>query len=297
MMHILEELTSFGRRAVDSLVERRPWSFPGVLFLHRRLSRVLGKESILVVKGDGHKFYAATRDVNITDFLVRSGSLDYERLQAKLINNALKPSMTVLDIGANIGYYTLMIARGLQGSGQVYSFEPEPFNFRLLAANVKTNGYTNITLVRKAVCEVDGEVSIFKDVDHYGAHSLWSNNITHLSSVERVSAITLDSFSENVERVDLIKMDIQGAEGGAIRGGERLLSEQHPILFFEISPCLLRHAGDDLQSIVDLLQSWGYELSVINEKRQTLEILDVGKLESQYKNLYDCVNVMAKLTQ
>jgi FkbM family methyltransferase len=296
-MHLLEELASFGRRAVDSFSDRRPWSFPGVLFLHRRLSRVLGNESVLVVKADGHRFYAAARDLNITDGLVRSGSLDYERLQAKLIKDALRPSMTVLDIGANVGYYTLMIARGLQDSGQVYAFEPEPFNFRLLAANVKTNGYTNVTLVRKAVCEVDGEVNVFKDADRHGAHSLWLNNITQLSSVERVSAITLDSFSESVERVDLIKMDIQGAEGGAIRGGERLLSEQHPILFFEISPCLLRHAGDDLQSIVDLLQSWGYELSVINEKRQTLEILDVGKLESQYKNLYDCVNVMAKLTQ
>jgi len=228
---------------------------------------------VLVVRADGHRFYTAARDVVITDALVWSGSLDYERLQAKLITDALKPSMTVLDIGANIGYYTLMIARGLQGSGQVYAFEPEPFNFRLLAANVKTNGYTNVTLVRKAVCEVDGEVHVFKDVDHYGAHSLWPNNITHLSSVERVSAITLDSFSESVESVDLIKMDIQGAEGGAIRGGERLLSEQHPILFFEISPCLLRHAGDDLQSIVELLQSWGYELSVIDEKGRHLKCL------------------------
>ena len=141
-LQVLETLTSFGWRTKKSFNDRRPWSFPGVLFVHRRLARVLGDESVLAVKGDGHTFYTPLRDVSITPYLAYSGRLDYERLQTKLIKDAVKPSMTILDIGANIGYYTLLAARCLHGSGHVYAFEPEPFNFRLLATNVKKNGYT-----------------------------------------------------------------------------------------------------------------------------------------------------------
>jgi FkbM family methyltransferase len=248
---------------------------------------------MLLLKADGHRLYAAARDENIADALVRSGSLGFERLQAQLIKDALKPSMKVLDIGANIGYYTLMVARALRGTGQVYAFEPEPFNFRLLAANVKINGYNNVTLIRKAVCDSNREVTLFRDLDFSGGHSLWRDNVNHPSIVEHVSATTLDSFAENIQKVDMIKMDIEGAEGRAIRGGEKLLKEQHPALFIEISPRLLRHAGDDHRDLIELLESWGYKLSMIDESGQKVEDLDLRKLESHCKNV-PYVNVMAR---
>ncbi len=293
-MHILEGLSNFGRRAVNSFADGNPWSFPGVLFLHRRMSRVLGKRSVLSVECEGDRFYLPVHDsFHITDTLVNHGCLDYEKFQAKLIKDALRPSMTVLDLGANIGYYTLMVARGLRGSGRVYAFEPESFNFKLLAANVWANGYTKAVPLRQAVSDIEGEVTLFKGSE-IGQHSIYVDNVTRLSGLERVSTTTLDCFAERVEKVEIIKMDIQGAEGRAIRGGERLLTEQHPTLFIEISPHLLRHAGDDHRDIIELLKSWGYMLSMINESRQKLEVLDAHDVESRCRGLEDYVNVMAK---
>jgi len=290
-------IASAPSRTLSSFTERRPWSFPAALLLYRKLSCALHTDDILLVRADGHRVYAAARDMHITDALAKSGSLHYEKLQTKLIRRALKPSMTVLDIGANVGYYSLMIARDLKGSGRIYAFEPEPFNFRLLKANININGYANITPIRQAVSDVDETVTLFKDFGNCGAHSLWSDNVGQISGVEHIPATTLDSFVRTIGTVDLIKMDIQGAEARAIRGGEHLLSEQHPILFFEIAPRLLQHAGDDTQAITELLQSWDYELRVIDEDEQKLESVDVAKLESRCKDLHYSVNVMAKCRQ
>jgi len=249
---------------------------------------------VIRVKGDGHRFYAAVHDNFTTDALVWHGCMDFERVQAKMINEALRPSMTVLDLGANIGYYTLLIARRLQGSGRVYAFEPEAFNFRLLRANVLANGYENVILLRHAVSDIDGGIKLFRG-GNSGEHSLCYDNISRHAGSECVSVTTLDSFAKNIGRVDMVKMDIQGAEGRAIRGGEKLLTKHHPIMFFELAPHLLRNAGDDPRDIIELLESWGYVLNTINESQHRIEALDIHTIESRCKMLSDYVNVMAKM--
>jgi FkbM family methyltransferase len=201
--------------------------------------------------------------------------------------------MTILDLGANIGYYTLLFARGVQDFGRVYAFEPESFNFRLLTANVRGNGYTNVTLVRKAVCDLDGDVTLYRGVCS-GEHSICFDNVLRHAGSEVVRATTLDRFTEHLDGVHMIKMDIQGAEGKAIRGGERLLTEQHPILFLEISPHLLRFVGDDFRDVIELLQSWGYILRLIDESRNRLEAIDFHNIETRCKFVNNCVNVVAK---
>ena len=85
----------------------------------------------------------------------------YEPSETKTIKTHVKKGDVVLDIGANIGYYTLIFAELVGEKGKVYAFEPDPTNFDLLRKNVEINGYRNITLIQKAVSNKNGKISFY----------------------------------------------------------------------------------------------------------------------------------------
>jgi FkbM family methyltransferase len=116
----------------------------------------------------------------------------------------------VLDIGANIGYFTLLFARIVGPTGSVYAFEPEPRNFELLSKNVEINSYQNVTLVPKAVSNCRGSGELHLCDTNPGMHSLYS--LSKSTRSVDVDIIRLDDYFANYDgKIRFVKIDIEGA--------------------------------------------------------------------------------------
>jgi hypothetical protein len=105
---------------------------------------------------DGHKMFLDSRDsLGLSIFSI------HEPLETGLVKEKIKKGDVVLDIGANIGYYTLIFAKLVGEEGKVFAFEPEPTNFSLLEKNVEINGYKNVVLIQKAVSNETGKIRLY----------------------------------------------------------------------------------------------------------------------------------------
>jgi FkbM family methyltransferase len=149
----------------------------------------------------------------------------------QVIQREVRPGSLALDIGANIGYFTLLLAKQVGAEGKVIAFEPLPEVFDVLKENVATNGYRNVVLESKAV------------TDDTGCVRLSQTRAEPLSSVESIisgSGITVpavaldDYFPGRGDRVDFIKMDIEGAELLALKGMQEILQRDRPVLVVEL---------------------------------------------------------------
>ncbi len=204
----------------------------------------------------------------------------YERSTTELFRALLVPGTTVLDVGANVGYFTLLAAAGVGPQGTVVAFEPVRENADLLAENMALNEFDNVVIERAAVTDRDGEVALFlhrKDVNSGMASVLGSASPAVES--RRVPAVSLDSYLARRDqgpgqgpgrtRVSLVKMDIQGAEGQALDGMARLLAEDAPTLVWELNPAVLAGAGDAPSRLLGLLAAAGYRSALIGARSLT----------------------------
>ena len=207
--------------------------------------------------------YVNTDDRYIGPLLIMHA---YERQQTQLFEGLLKPGMVVLDIGANIGYYSLIAARIVGPNGKIYAFEPEPRNYELLVKNISLNGYTNVIPVQRAASNRYGRVRLFIDRVNLGGHSL-SKGDESAESIE-VEATTVEDFLKEVREersVDVMRMDVEGAEGLVMEGAGRVLKDGHTKVIMEFCPRQLRNVGTDPQTLLDDLRNLGFRIVVIDE--------------------------------
>lgn len=202
----------------------------------------------------------------------------YEPLAVKHFQNSIKPGDTVLDIGAHIGYYTLMAAKRVGKKGKVYAFEPNKDNCALLTQNVKLNGFKNVVLVNKAVSKTSGRVKFFLSRVSTGMHSLVDIDNDSDNNIE-VEAVSLnDFFGKKIPNVSTIKMDIEGGEYTALEGMDRLLKKnKHMTILTEFSPYSIIKAEKSPRGFLNLLMSYGFKLYSIEESSKKLVLIKVQK--------------------
>ena len=191
----------------------------------------------------------------------------FEPLETQFCTETVAPGAVVVDVGANIGYYTLLFAKRAGASGRVFAFEPDSENFRLLRENVNMNGYSNVTLTRAAVSDAAGELTLYRNasnrMDHRTYHpgEGWEN--------APVAALRLDDYFRDAGRVDFIKMDIQGSEPRALAGMGGLLADNPAVvLVTEFWPFGLRRAGHDPADFLARLAGLGFAFRRIDERRK-----------------------------
>lgn len=170
----------------------------------------------------GHKMFIDSTDahrLSIYGFL--------EPLETELFKKEIKEGEVVLDIGANIGYYTLIAARIVGKKGKVFAFEPHPENFALLKKNVEINGYDNVVLINKAVSNKNGKVRLYLSERDTGASSIYPEDSQ--KSIE-VETIRLDDYFKDFKgKIDFVKMDIEGSEGEALQGMRGIIDKNKNI--------------------------------------------------------------------
>jgi FkbM family methyltransferase len=151
----------------------------------------------------------------------------YEPEQTALIKKNVKKESIALDIGANIGYYSLLFATICK---KVYAFEPERENYELLKRNIDLNHFGDrITTERKALSDHEGKLTLNLDRYNFGGHSIIAPR--HLEGTETVSGVRLDDYFKNKEKPDYIKIDVEGYEKTVIRGGKQIFRNAKLILF------------------------------------------------------------------
>jgi FkbM family methyltransferase len=206
----------------------------------------------------------------------------YEPLETAILLERLKPGQTFVDIGANIGYYTLLAARQVGPGGRVYAFEPDAENFKLLRKNIGINGYANVTLIPSAVSSQTGEAKLYLNPLNLGDHRLVDSKDGRAAiSIQRVA---LDDYFKQLETPPhFIKMDIQGAESGALAGMKNLVSRASSlILVSEFGPEGLRRFGADPKDYLNTLTVAGFKISEISEKTGILQAVDLKELSNRY---------------
>jgi FkbM family methyltransferase len=184
-----------------------------------------------------------------------------DRTERQLLKKALFPGAVVVDAGANIGIYSQILSYRVGPGGVVHSFEPAPKNFMRLRS--ATRRLANVHICQAAVGERSGEITLYLsdklNVDHR-AYSTAGDARRAL----QIKMVALDDYFKPGERVDLIKLDIQGYELHALQGAKRVLEENPEIkLLVEFWPYGLKQAGAKWGDLVEMLRRFGMDLMLI----------------------------------
>lgn len=159
----------------------------------------------------------------------------YEPYETELILREAKKGDVVIDVGANIGYYTILLADKVGPSGKVYAFEPDSKNFEILEKNIEINKLSNVILIKAALSSQKGVKKLYRSTENYGDHRMFGKEKKRGS--EEIKTMKLDDFLENKEKkVDFLKIDTQGWEPAVIDGAKEIIKKNKPTIFFEYSP-------------------------------------------------------------
>ena len=180
---------------------------------------------------------------------IASGS--YEAFELRLFTESLATGMVVVDVGANVGYYTLIAARVVGEQGRVFAFEPDPRTLAALSTNVAANGLHNVTVIGKAASDGEGDCEMYLDSSANRSSLYRSASLDRVTRRERIETTRVDKVLGRLE-ADVVKMDIEGGEPAALRGMRRSLKPE-TVLFLEFAPPVLASAGTDADEFRELL--------------------------------------------
>ncbi|HEX7724159.1 MAG TPA: FkbM family methyltransferase [Candidatus Paceibacterota bacterium] len=196
---------------------------------------------------------------------------NFEEFETDTFRSILRPGMNVVDIGANIGYYTVVAASRVGPTGNVFSYEPDTDNAAFLNESIKRNSFMNVSVFKTALSNEKGTRQLFSGGDNKGLFSFADNRGTSKS----VSIIT-DTLDNSLAalgwpRIDVIKMDIEGAEPLALQGmKETLKRNPHMSIFCECYPRAIARIGSSAVEYLHTLSAAGFELLWMDDVRKQL---------------------------
>jgi FkbM family methyltransferase len=199
-------------------------------------------------------------------------SYDFEELERDFVQSYVKPGMQVLNIGANVGLYTVLASKLAGSAGKIHAFEPSSPTFGMLERNIALNRCGNVAARQLAISDVPGHVVLCDDrVDPtLDGHRFVERNAKLATGGETVEAVTIDYYLANLtsgsRTVDLVIMDIEGAELFALQGGSQMLTQNNLTLLMECSK--------NQKEVEVLLRSHGYSFWIWDSAARLLVAVD-----------------------
>lgn len=223
----------------------------------------------------GSKMYVNVRD---KDSAMRKTFRSYalrrvhEQSTTDLFKKVVKEGNCVVDLGANIGYFTLLAAKLVGQKGKVYAFEPEPRNYSYLLKNIELNNYDNVVAIQKAVSDKTATTKLFicpYDTGHHTIHQYEGIQAYKPDFVDKkkdfveVDITTLDDFFKD-QPIDVLKMDIEGAEPLALAGMDRVIrANQRLKMFVEFFPLLIKKMGGSPEGFISKVLEYHFSIFLI----------------------------------
>lgn len=189
---------------------------------------------------------------------------EYEPLTSRWLRAAARPGMRVADVGAHIGYFSLLLARLVGERGHVYAVEPAEENVRFLERNLAANGLGNVTLLPVAAGS-ERRRRTFRLTGSSDSHGFYDHPLAETAATLDIDEAPLDDLIAGP--VDIVKIDVEGAELEVLGGMRRLLEESPTVrLVVEWNPACLRAAGHDPGRLPLELRERGFKLTVLDER-------------------------------
>ena len=211
----------------------------------------------------------------------------YEAWTTDVVKSELKQGDVFVDVGANIGYFTIMGSKLVGERGQVYAFEPNPFSFEILRRNVETNNLHNVTIEQKAVTNFSGRVELWANKGNTYA---WKEGSRIPFSAD---CVRLDDYFQG-QHIDLMKMDIDGGETTALEGTFEMSSNDIEKLIIEFWPIGFRKQGINPETFASMLANRGFS-SYTSSFRDSFRQTELNKFLATYAALehsyYDSLNL------
>ncbi len=195
----------------------------------------------------------------------------YENDEVDYFQCLLRPGMTVVDVGANIGLYTALAAAGIGPAGRVVALEPDPESFSYLQKTLALNGFTTVEPCAAAASSGTGTAQLFRNPDNRGDSRLYDDPL--LANPLAIQTTTLDELlrAHGIRSVDILKMDVQGAEGLVLAGAAQILRDSPNLtIMMEFWPYGLARTGCNAREILHQLRADGFQLVDIGRKFQQL---------------------------
>jgi len=229
---------------------------------------------------NGYKMYLLKDDPGLSRVLAKHGI--WERATTAIVMKMIRPGMTVIDVGANLGYYALLESRLVGPKGKVYAIEPVAQNYEVLVKNIELNKAHNVKAFRLAMGSVNGcmEMLLSCNSNHgtFMDASLFSNFYTErMEKIGRnkvqMEMLTLDKFIEDqgIEKVDLIRMDVEGYEVEIVKGMAETLVKLSPQLLIELHFVHFENERLLDQMIFDILNK-GYEIDKLSIRKKGVPV-------------------------
>lgn len=210
---------------------------------------------------------------------------DYEPPTAALILKLLKPGDMFVDVGANIGFFTVLGSRAVGPTGRVLAFEPLAAARAELERNIRLNQCRNVVVHDEAVSDRESTNDYYAGPeDHQGISSLRS--LSNASAVGQVQTIRLDDRIPTDHVVTLVKIDVEGAEYRVLDGFTERLILDRPDLIIEVTDAYLRELGNSSRTLRARLTSLGYQMYLIDEDRLIPVDTDSPEPAAQYNAFF-----------
>lgn len=249
-------------------------------FAQRGIAHASQQGNIKLTQQAGFQIYAAQDDAAVGRHV--AGGV-YEPDVTAVFHRTLRPGMSVIDIGANIGFFAMLSASLVGPSGRVLAVEPNPRNARMLEASRLANGFDHLTLCQVAAGRETG-ILVLNTSYSNGTTSAASDNLERLFAAETVACVKVDALVEPHTHVDFIKVDVEGAEYNALLGCHRIITTCRPVIVTEFSPDMIgtisQISGPDY---LRWLIGMGYNLTTILPDGSSQSVAcSVGQIMNDY---------------
>jgi len=214
-------------------------------------------------------------------FIDRNDSLGLKRKKnlfntddvAKTLKMYIGRGHVVIDAGANIGVFSVLMSKLVGGRGKVYAFEPDKINFEILLKNLKINKCDNVIPINKALSDKNGRIKLYLSEWNKGDHRIYPSDEKR-KSIE-IETVTLDSFLK--EKIDFLKIDIQGAEALMFKGAKKSIFKNKPKFILEFWPVGIKDSGEDYVEFIKQINK-NFNLYQINQENKKVDYLEILKL-------------------
>lgn len=258
----------------------------------------MGNNKMFVQTIYNRYIFAHADDLSLTPLLVSQGG--FEIPLTKYIIEHIKPGHIAVDVGANIGYFTVLLANLVGRDGKVVAYEASGKNHRLLTENIQINYLQEATLLRKkAVHSTEGEITFYACDKFSGngstvIHDAKYKELYEFDHIheEKVQTEKLDILKDEFEQIDFIKIDVEGGEYHVFLGMEKLLQEKKVnTIIFEMNKLRLQEKTDDFYALLKTYEEQGnYNFHLLNSEGKTVSVSLEGIFEQDFID-----NVVMKL--